>query len=138
MSKARKVFLERVNKASYILPAIFTSFLWAKGKHHFIGISCPFREVTGIPCPSCFLTRATCNALQGNFSDSINQHLFGPIAALGLIFWSFYAIKNKRIFSASFDQERFRLLLLLFSFIAYWLIRITISYGFNINMFPET
>ena len=61
-----------------------------------LGWPCPLRALTGIPCPTCFLTRATVAALRGNLSESIQLHAFGPLVAAGLIYWSFIAIRDKR------------------------------------------
>ena len=53
--------------------------------------------MTGVPCPTCFLTRATAAALTGDLSGSLQWHLFGPIAALGLLVWSVLALQQRRI-----------------------------------------
>ena len=61
------------------------------------GLGCPLRALTGMPCPTCFLTRATSAALRGDLGGSLQWHLFGPIAALGLVFWSVLAIQQRRL-----------------------------------------
>ena len=50
---------------------------------------CPLRQLTGIPCPTCYLTRSVLAALQGNLAQALQWHAFGPVlvvlgAALGL------------------------------------------------------
>lgn len=135
MNKARMIFIERLNHSGYIVPAILTGFLWTKGQFHFFGIACPFKELTGVPCPSCFLTRATSNALQGNIGLSIDQHIFGPIVAIGLVVWSFQSIKTRRIIPENLNFTWAKLTLI--SIIIYWLIRIILQYGYNLNVFPE-
>lgn len=50
------------------------------------GIGCPFRRVTGIPCPACGTSRAVLSLLQGNISLSLYYH---PLAVpLLLAVWA--------------------------------------------------
>ena len=60
-------------------------------------LTCPLREFTGVPCPTCFLTRATAAALNGNLADSLRLHAFGPVVAAALIWWSFKALQQRRL-----------------------------------------
>ncbi|MDP6193995.1 MAG: DUF2752 domain-containing protein, partial [Prochlorococcaceae cyanobacterium ETNP18_MAG_1] len=67
--------------AGYLLPATLTGYLWSKGLQPALpGWPCPLRALTGIPCPTCFLTRATSDALLGDLSSSFEWHAFGPLA----------------------------------------------------------
>jgi hypothetical protein len=43
---------------------------------------CPFRLVTGLPCPGCGLTRSWVALLHGNLADSIRWHPLGPITVV--------------------------------------------------------
>jgi hypothetical protein len=45
---------------------------------------CTFRNITGLPCPGCGLTRSIVAAAHTEFSASINHHRLG-LAALGYI-----------------------------------------------------
>lgn len=42
-------------------------------------LACPIRHVTGIPCPTCGMTRAFTALTQGHWEQSIRFHLFGPV-----------------------------------------------------------
>jgi hypothetical protein len=64
---------------------------------HLPGWSCPLRALTGIPCPTCFLTRATELALQGDLQRSLQQHAFGPLLAIGLVGWSLLAVRQRQL-----------------------------------------
>jgi hypothetical protein len=41
---------------------------------------CPFRLVTGLPCPGCGLTRSWTAAAHGHLSDAFAYNFFGPIS----------------------------------------------------------
>ena len=87
-----------MQRAGFLLPATLTGALWLKGLHPDLpGLGCPLRAFTGVPCPTCFLTRATAAALTGDLSESLQWHLFGPIAALGLVLWSVQSLQQRRL-----------------------------------------
>lgn len=46
---------------------------------------CPFRALTGIPCPGCGLTRSFTAIALGQWETAINYHLFGPVIFLGFV-----------------------------------------------------
>ena len=116
-------------KRKYFLPSVLVSYLYLKNHYSLPGISCPFRQITGLPCPTCFLTRSTCLALQGDLEDSFRMHIFGPFVALFLIIWSIKSIKSKKLFPFSVN-EKF-LLVFSFSLLSYWILRM--FYGFPIS-----
>ena len=125
-----KVFINLLRR-KYFLPSVLISYLYLKNYYSLPGISCPFRQITGIPCPTCFLTRSTCLALQGDLEDSFRMHIFGPFVALFLIIWSIKSIQSKKLFPFSLN-EKF-LLIFTFSLLSYWIIRM--FYGFPISWF---
>jgi hypothetical protein len=43
---------------------------------------CPLRHFTGIPCPTCGMTRSFVALAKGDLATSITQHLFGPVLFL--------------------------------------------------------
>lgn len=45
-------------------------------------VICPFRRLTGLPCPGCGLTRSWTYLTHGWWRESLHVHLFGPILAL--------------------------------------------------------
>ncbi len=54
--------------------------------------SCPWRELTTLPCPTCGGTRATVELMQGHLTGSLASN---PALALGLVIfltWSVYAL----------------------------------------------
>jgi hypothetical protein len=87
-----------LQRTGFLLPVSLTGALWLKGVHPGLpGLSCPLRALTGVPCPTCFLTRATGAALSGDLSGSLQWHLFGPITALGLVLWCALALHQRRL-----------------------------------------
>ena len=113
----------------YFFPSGLMSYLYLKNYYSLPGISCPFRQITGVPCPTCFLTRSTCLAFQGDLENSFKMHIFGPLIALFLIIWSIKSIKTKKVFPFLIN-EKF-LLIFSFSLLSYWIFRM--FYGFPIN-----
>lgn len=52
-----------------------------------VWIVCPFRLLTGLPCPLCGMTRGLAALLRGRGQDAIAFHLFSPIALTVLAAW---------------------------------------------------
>ena len=127
--------LERLTHAGFLLPATLTGTLWLKGLHPALpGWPCPLRALTGIPCPTCFLTRATSAALTGNLDSAIRFHAFGPLAAAALLWWSVVAIRQRRLVPA--DLPAWPLGWAAALLLAYWLLRLWLSFGLGIRGFP--
>ncbi len=45
-------------------------------------VLCPLRAVTGIPCPSCGLTRALAHLERGHWAEAVRFHPFAPFVFL--------------------------------------------------------
>jgi uncharacterized protein DUF2752 len=48
---------------------------------------CLLKSLTGIPCPTCGLTRAICNALHGDWAASLAFHPAGILVLFSLVGW---------------------------------------------------
>ncbi len=46
-------------------------------------VLCPFRLLTGLPCPGCGLTRSFCAMAHGHLHSALGFHLFGPALFFG-------------------------------------------------------
>lgn len=115
-------------------PAGLTLALAVKGCWPALpGWPCPLRALTGIPCPTCFLTRATAAALTGQLELSVRLHAFGPLVAAALLVWSVAAIRHRR--SVPFRLRVSTVALVCFSLFAYWLVRLILQFGFGVQAF---
>ena len=45
-------------------------------------VLCPFRLVTGIPCPTCGLTRSWVAFMHGHLRESVAYNPFGPLTVI--------------------------------------------------------
>ncbi|QNJ15286.1 hypothetical protein SynA18461_02677 [Synechococcus sp. A18-46.1] len=84
-----------------------------------------------MPCPTCFLTRATAAALSGDLHGSIQWHAFGPMAAAGLLIWSGLALHRRRLFPLPGGEPL--LLTATLALMAFWLLRLILNYGFEVK-----
>jgi hypothetical protein len=65
---------------------LLASFVLLTGS--LLGISlwfCPFRAITGLPCPGCGLTRAVSSMVAGRWEDALQFHPFVPFFGLAWI-----------------------------------------------------
>ncbi len=52
---------------------------------------CVFHTLTGLPCPTCGMTRAVCQAVHGHWAQSVAWHPAGVMLAVGLAGWMLWA-----------------------------------------------
>jgi len=135
MVKSR--FLERIRQSGYLVPAALTGYLWLKGGWPVLpGLICPLRALSGIPCPTCFLTRATCASLRGDWHQALQLHAFGPLVAAALVLWSVQAIRTKNFYPKGL--EGWHLVVVSVALLCYWAARMGLNYGLGLQAFPSS
>jgi hypothetical protein len=121
-------FLQRIQRSGYLLPAGLTGALWLKGLHPGLpGWSCPLRTLTGVPCPTCYLTRATAASLTGNLDGALQLHAFGPVVAVALLTWSVFSIRQRRLLPRGIPAWPVGAGVV--TLLVYWLLRVGVSFG---------
>jgi hypothetical protein len=130
-----KRFFPLLREAGFLLPATLTAGLWLKGLHPWLpGFSCPLRALTGVPCPTCYLTRATSAALIGQWPAALSLHAFGPLAATVLVGWSIAAIRERRLMP--WKLPAWPLGTTSVALLGYWLVRMVATFGLGMHTFP--
>ncbi len=70
--------------------------------------ACPFRWISGIPCPACGTTRAILLLLQGEVSASLRMNPYGLLTLFAILFlnvWFFYdLLKRKNTLDPTFHR----------------------------------
>lgn len=136
MRNKLKLTSKKFTNLSYLLPISLTSYLFFKQKFPWLpGYSCPIRHATGVPCPSCFLTRSICASLGGDFLKAFKFHLFGPPLAILLIIWSILSFKEKKLLKINFKGKSFYIGV--FFFLVYWIYRLIMFFILGVKVFPE-
>ncbi len=136
MRNKLKLTSKKFTNLSYLLPISLTSYLFLKQKFPWLpGYSCPIRHATGVPCPSCFLTRSICASLGGDFLNAFKMHLFGPPLAIFLIIWSILSLRRKTFLKINFKNKFFYIGFLFF--LIYWLYRLKMYFILGIKVFPD-
>ncbi len=118
-----------------LLPSFLVVYLFLKRYVPWLpGWSCPIRHATGIPCPTCFLTRSISASLNGNLGQALEYHVFGPPVAFSLVLWMVYSLRRKRKFPFRLNMINATIgLAVLF---CYWLLRLGLNFFFGVPTFP--
>jgi len=133
-SSAGSALRSRIARWAPWAPAGLTLALAVKGCWPALpGWPCPLRALTGIPCPTCFLTRATAAALTGQLEHSVRLHAFGPLVAAGLVIWSVLAIRRRRLLPVRLGNQV--VVLSGLALLGYWLARLMLQFRFGMRAF---
>lgn len=99
-------------RALFVLPltsAVFAvSAMWSpKDLPGFV--LCPFRAVTGLPCPGCGMTRAFCSIGHGDFAGAFGFNVLAPFVFLAaLLLWAHALATLLKLDPARAALERLR------------------------------
>jgi hypothetical protein len=101
---------------------------------------CPLRELWGIPCPGCGLSRAITALVRGDWQTSFTFHLFAPFFLLALILMAWVTFlpgpQQQWLISRVETIERRTgiVAILLISLVVYWLARLIILREAFVNL----
>jgi len=70
--------LRRWGLLGVLTPPLLGAVFYGQG-YKLPGLTCPIRELTGCPCPTCGMTRSFAALTQGHWQEAVTMHLFGPI-----------------------------------------------------------
>jgi hypothetical protein len=76
-----------VSAAAFMLTALQYLPVRADGSIGGVGDICPFRHLTGFPCPLCGMTRSMLCFFQGDWHASLLWHPLGPLLGIGAVMW---------------------------------------------------
>jgi hypothetical protein len=91
--------------------------LWLKNENNSLEYEqsfCTIKLFTGLPCPTCGMTKSIVYFYDGNFKKSLDYHLFGPFL---VIFCIFFIIKNifyKKATSTYLSYRNINVLIIIF------------------------
>jgi Protein of unknown function (DUF2752) len=73
--------------------------------HSAIHSVCLFKEITGLPCPSCGTTRSLVLLMHGEFRESLMMNPFGMLLAVALIVIPLWVVADTLSNSESFYRR---------------------------------
>ncbi|KQS46347.1 hypothetical protein ASG38_11085 [Flavobacterium sp. Leaf359] len=79
----RKIQLKIFGIIGALLTLIIPFFLMLHNHDHHLETDqslCPFKMLTGFPCPGCGITKSLVYLYEGDLQKSLSYHLFGPFA----------------------------------------------------------
>jgi len=123
-----------VRRARVVLPlasAVFAvSAIWSPSELPGF-VLCPFRAVTGLPCPGCGMTRAFCALGHGDLSAAFGYNALAPfVFAAALLLWAHALATVLKLDAARAALERLKptqraAAVLLALTLAWWVVRLS-------------
>jgi hypothetical protein len=93
-----------------ILGFALAGYTWVILNHYLLSANkptlnvCLFRQVTGIPCPSCGTTHSILSITEGNFRRALHENVLGFPAALILMIFPVWILTDLFLRKESFYQ----------------------------------
>jgi hypothetical protein len=97
-----------------ILGFALAGYSWVILNHYLINTNAPvlnvclFRQVTGIPCPSCGTTHAVLSITKGNFRQALHENILGFPATLMIVVIPAWIVADLLLKKQSFYKFYFR------------------------------
>jgi hypothetical protein len=125
-----------LRRALFALPltsAVFAvSALWRPSDLPGV-VLCPFRALTGLPCPGCGMTRAFCSMGHGDVASAFGYNALAPFVFAGALLWWAHALATGlKLDSARCALERLKPTPLAARFMlavafAWWVVRLYVG-----------
>lgn len=99
-------------RALFVLPLTSVVFavsaLWSPSELPGV-VLCPFRALTGLPCPGCGMTRAFCSLGHGDLTGAFGYNALAPfVFAAALLLWAHALATVLKLDSARAALERLK------------------------------
>lgn len=92
---------------------------------------CTLRNIAGIGCPGCGLTRSVCALSEGRIGAAIELHAFGPLVyLLGIVGWLYHLVALFRNHEPFRIEPRHVLRIwvgVVVAMIGYWIVRLILG-----------
>ncbi|GGU20495.1 DUF2752 domain-containing protein [Nocardioides albus] len=69
-------------------------------------VICPFRALTGLPCPGCGLTRSWVYLMHGDVGSALASNWFGPVLILAVIVLAVVSVRARLTRSRPADLDK--------------------------------
>ncbi len=93
---------------------------------------CPLRALTGVPCPTCFLTRSILASLHGDLGEALELHLFGPPMLVGLGWSVWWQGVKAQPFPRLTRKRMILFACLVAALMTYWCVRLVLWLGLGL------
>jgi Protein of unknown function (DUF2752) len=97
---------------------------------HLPFLQCPLRSLTGIPCPTCGMTRSFTAIAQGDLGQAVQYHLFGPAVFILFLMVALHLLRELKA-----NQPRSAFYSFLFRPIAYSSVAISYFGYYGVRLF---
>ncbi|WP_370289303.1 DUF2752 domain-containing protein [Nocardioides sp.] len=69
-------------------------------------VICPFRRLTGLPCPGCGLTRSWVHLMHGDLPAAFAVHWFGPLFAAFVVVLAVASVRRRIVGAPAVSLDR--------------------------------
>ncbi|HIK14174.1 MAG TPA: DUF2752 domain-containing protein [Leptolyngbyaceae cyanobacterium M33_DOE_097] len=105
-------------------------------------LACPIKLLTGIPCPTCGMTRSFLAMAQGQWQQAATYHLFGPIlfvSFIGVVVHMLVELFTQKsvsgIHTRLLSDRQFQIIMFV-SFLLYYGLRLSVRYAWLSEALP--
>jgi len=105
-------------------------------------LTCPIKLFTGVPCPTCGMTRSFLAMAHGHWQQAVTYHLFGPIlfiSFIGVVVQMSVELITRRSVSGIHTRllsDRIFQIIVLVAFLVYYGLRLSVRYAWLSETLP--